>query len=86
MEYSIVIKWMIGICMVFIGLVVFSKPLKYILRFLIQAVCGMLGAVVFNFILSPFGLTIGLNYLNLFIVGLLGVPGFISLYVISWVV
>ena len=80
MEYSFVIKWMIVICGVFIGLIVFSKPIKYILRFLIQAVCGLLGAVVFNFILAPLSLSIGLNYLNFFIVGLLGAPGFVSLY------
>jgi len=86
MGYSLVIKWMIAICAIFMGLIIFSKPLKYILRFLIQAFCGTLMAIVFNFFLSPFGMAIGINYLNFFIMGLLGIPGFVSLYVISAVV
>ena len=86
MDYSSVIKIMIAICAVFIGLIVFSKPIKYILKFLIQAVCGLLGAVVFNFLLSPFSLSLGLNYLNFFIIGLLGLPGFVSLYLAAWII
>ena len=67
MEYSLVIKWMLVICAVFIGLIVFSKPIKYILRFLLQAVCGVLASIVLNFMLAPFSIAIGVNYLNFFI-------------------
>jgi len=86
MDYNSIITWMIIICLIFIGLIVFAKPVKYILRFLIQAVGGMLLVIVFNFILAPFSIAIGLNYLTLFIIGLLGLPGFAMLYIVSWMV
>ena len=84
MDYSSIITWMIIICLIFVGLIMFSKPVKYILRFLIQAVCGMSLAVIANFMLSPFGVAIGLNYLTFFITGLLGLPGFVTLYIMTW--
>ena len=86
MEYSLVIKWMIAICAVFIGLMVFSRPIKYILRFLVQATCGMLMVFVLNILLSPLNLSLGLNYLNFFLAGLLGAPGVVSLYVMAWLI
>lgn len=86
MDYTPIITWMIIICLIFIGLIVFAKPVKYILRFLIQALCCMFLAVIFNFILSPFNIAIGLNYLTFFITGLLGLPGFAMLYIVSWMV
>lgn len=86
MDYNSVITWMIVICLIFIGLIMFAKPVKYIIKFLMQAVCGMLLAVVFNFLLAPFSVAIGLNYLTFFISGLLGIPGFAMLYVVAAIV
>ena len=86
MDYSSIITWMIIICLIFIGLIMFAKPVKYILKFLLQAVCGMFLAIIFNFMLAPLGLAIGLNYLTFFVSGLLGLPGFAMLYVVSWIV
>jgi len=86
MDYSSIITWMIVICLIFVGLIMFAKPVKYILRFLMQAVCGMLLAVFFNFVLAPFSIAVGVNYVTFFISGLLGLPGFAMLYVVSWIV
>jgi len=86
MDYTSVITWMIIICLVFVGLIMFAKPVKYILRFLIQAVLGMALTFVVNFMLSPFSVAIGLNYLTFFITGLLGLPGFVMLYLMTWMV
>jgi len=86
MDYNSIITWMIVICIIFVGLVVFAKPVKYILRFLAQAVCGMFLAMVFNFILAPFSVAVGVNYLTFVVSGLLGLPGFAMLYFVSWMV
>jgi len=86
MDNPSIITWMIIICLVFVGLIVFAKPVKYIFRFLIQAVCGMALTVLVNFLLVPFNLAIGLNYLTFFITGILGLPGFAMLYIMSWMV
>lgn len=86
MDYSNIITWMIIICLVFVGLIIFAKPVKYILRFLTQAVCGIFLAMGLNFLLTPFSIAIGINYLTFAVVGLLGLPGFITLYFVSWMV
>jgi len=86
MDYSSVITWMIIICLVFVGLIIFAKPVKYILRFLTQAICGMLLAIGLNFLLTPFSIAVGINYLTFAVTGLLGFPGFIMLYFVSWMV
>ena len=86
MDYSSIITWMIVICLVFIGLIMFAKPVKYILRFIVQGVLGVLLAVAFNFLLSPFSVSVGVNYLTFAVAGLLGLPGFAMLYVVSWMV
>ena len=86
MDHSPIITWMIIICLIFVGLVLFAKPVKYIVRFFLQAVCGMALTVVFNFLLAPLSLAIGLNYLTFFITGLLGLPGFVMLYLMTWIV
>ena len=86
MDYSSIITWMIVICLIFVGLIMFSKPAKYIFRFLIQAVCGMVLTLMFNFLLAPLSIAVGVNYLTFIISGLLGLPGFAMLYVVSWLV
>jgi len=86
MDDSSIITWMIVVCLVFVGLVIFAKPLKYILRFLIQAACGLALAIGFNFLLAPFSIDVGINYLTFAVVGLLGLPGFVMLYFVSWMV
>ena len=86
MDYSNIITWMIVICLVFVGLIIFAKPVKYILKFFIQAVCGTVLAVGFNFLLTPLSIAVGINYLTFAVTGLLGIPGFVMLYFISWMV
>jgi len=86
MDYSSIITWMIVVCLVFVGLIIFAKPVKYILRFLAQAISGMALVVGFNFLLAPFSIAVGINYLTFAVVGLLGLPGFVMLYFVSWMV
>jgi len=86
MDYNSIITWMIVICLIFVGLIIFAKPVKYILRFFIQAVCGMILSVGFNFLLAPLSIAVGINYLTFVVTGLLGLPGFVMLYFVSWMV
>ena len=86
MDYSTIITWMIIVCLIFVGLIIFAKPVKYILRFLAQGTGGMFLAVFFNFLLAPFNVVVGVNYLTFIVAGLLGAPGFAMLYLVSWMV
>ena len=74
---------MIAVLLTLVGFVIFAKPLKSLLKFFIRAVIGLFAVFIVNLILSPFGLFIGLNYLTAFIIGILGLPGFISLYILQ---
>ena len=74
---------MIAILFTFIGFIIFSKPIKSLLKFFLRSGLGLGGIVLVNFILSPLEIFIGLNYLTAFIIGILGLPGFISLYILK---
>lgn len=68
---------------VILALMIYPKPLKIFLRTVIQALGGVVGLFIFNFILSPIGWSVGINWITIFIIGLLGLPGFIFLYLLN---
>ena len=39
-----------------------------------------------NMLLAPMGLAIGVNLLTVFIIGVLGIPGFLLLYLTQWMI
>lgn len=80
MNTDSVVFWMIGLCLVIICLFVLSKPLKALLRIARNALIGAFAFVGMNFLLSPLSISVGVNALTVLIVGILGVPGFLSLY------
>jgi hypothetical protein len=45
---------------------------------------GIAAIFVMDFLLSPFGLAVGLNMFTVAFVGILGIPGFVTLYVVTW--
>jgi len=83
MEDNSLIIYMIGACILFIAFVLFAKPLKIFLKFMLRCVLGFFGIYICNFLLMSFNLAVGVNILTLSVVGLLGFPGFIALYIIS---
>lgn len=70
----------IGLSLIVILLFVFSKPAKLLARILLNGVIGVFGFIGVNFLLSPFSVSVGVNALTVLIVGILGLPGFVSLY------
>ncbi|MDR2903117.1 MAG: pro-sigmaK processing inhibitor BofA family protein [Clostridiales bacterium] len=79
---SYIILIMAGVCLCAIAAMVFQRQLKYVFQFLIQALLGCTGIFVVNFLLTTLGITsnIGINPLSAGIVGVLGLPGFVTLY------
>ncbi|HHW67752.1 MAG: SigmaK-factor processing regulatory protein BofA [Epulopiscium sp.] len=69
--------------LVILTFMVFTKPLKILLRTLIQGIGGVLGLLVFNFLLSPFGWYVGINWATIFVIAVLGIPGMILLYLLN---
>lgn len=63
----------------------FSAPLKLALRVLINAVLGFAAMWLLNLTSDLTGLSLGLNIFNALTVGVLGVPGFLLLLLVQWV-
>lgn len=63
----------------------FSTPLKLALRVLINAVLGFAAMWLLNLTSDLTGLSLGLNVFNALTVGVLGVPGFLLLLLVQWV-
>ena len=70
----------------FIAILFFNRQMKALLSIVRNAVLGALGILAFNSLLAPVGVAVGINLLTLFIVGMLGIPGFLLLYITSWMV
>ncbi len=80
------ILMMVAICVMFMIILIFQHQLKHVLRIVIRAIAGGFGIVLCNFALSMLGVsvTVGVNFLTLLIIALLGIPGFAAVYFISY--
>jgi len=81
MDYII---WMIIAGLGLVAILFFSKQLKFAFNFLRNAIAGAVGIFACNMLLAPVGIALGINLLTLFIVGVLGLPGFLLLYLSQW--
>jgi len=77
------IVWMIIVCIIFTAGMSFSKQLKAILTVGVQALFGIFAMFVANFALSPIGISVGINFITVIVVGILGAPGFLTLYILQ---
>ncbi len=77
------IPWLIVGVLIIGMLLVFGAQLKVVSKLLMQGALGSLGFVVFNNILAGLGvgLMVGINLITVVVVSLLGLPGFVMLYV-----
>ena len=61
-----------------------KKPLAWVLKFLLHAAMGYAFLFLFNFVGAWIGLSLGLNWFNAAVAGVLGVPGVILLLLIKY--
>ena len=64
---------------------VFSAPLKLALKLLANTLLGFLALWAVNLASGVTGVALGLNLWNALIIGILGLPGFVLLFLIQWV-
>ena len=64
---------------------VFSAPLKLALKLLANTLLGFLALWAVGMTAGVTGITLGLNLWNARVVGLLGLPGFVLLRLVQWV-
>lgn len=64
---------------------VFSAPLRLALRLLVNTLLGFLALWVVQLTAGFTGIALGMNLWNALVVGVLGLPGFVLLLLIQWV-
>ena len=61
-----------------------KKPLAWILKFLLHAAMGYAFLFLFDFVGAWIGVSLGLNWFNAAVTGVLGVPGVVLLLLIKY--
>ena len=75
------IMWlMLALVAGFIAYLLYTRQFGWLVRVVRNMALGIAGMLVFNMMLSGFGLSVGINAITALIVGLLGAPGFMLLY------
>ena len=64
---------------------VFSAPLRVALRLLANTLLGFLALWVVQLTSGLTGIALGMNLWNALVIGVLGLPGFVLLLLIHWV-
>ena len=64
---------------------VFRTPLRVALKLLVNTLLGFLALWVVRLTAGITGITLGLNLLNALVIGVLGLPGFVLLLLVQWV-
>lgn len=62
---------------------IFFKPLKIVLALVLQSALGGAGLYFCNFLLSPLGLSVGVNIVTACLCGMFGIPGLITAIVVK---
>lgn len=88
MELNLSQKIAVGLLIFFLAIAlfrVFRTPLKLALKLLVNTLLGFLALWVTNLLAGVTGFSIGLNIWNALTIGILGVPGFILLLLLKWI-
>lgn len=75
MDSTQIITAMIFSCLGLMTLIILSKPIKFLLKAVVNAVIGCIAIVL----LHTIGFPIGINYMTVLFTGLLGIPGIAGL-------
>jgi inhibitor of the pro-sigma K processing machinery len=63
---------------------IIRKPLKLVVKFLLNTLGGFISLILINFFGSWLGISIGVNWINAAVVGIFGLPGVALLLVLQW--
>ncbi len=74
------IVWLIIACIVLMVVIAISGSGKGLARIAVQSMAGICGILVANWAFQPLGLSVGINLISALITGVLGLPGFLTLY------
>ncbi len=84
LDLNLVIAILFGIFVIYLLAKLLWPPVQFILKFLIRMLIGVVILVAFNYLGAIWGLSIGVNPVTGFTVGLLGVHGLLLLAVLAY--
>lgn len=73
-----------GILLLILLFKILSKPLRWAVKLLLNAIVGFVALTLLNALGGLIGVSLGVNWLNAIVVGVLGVPGVILLLLIKY--
>ena len=85
---SVVEKIALGLVLLFLVVMclrLFAAPLKLALKVLLNSALGFGAVWLLNLTTAVTGLSLGLNWFNALLIGILGLPGFALLLLVKWV-
>ena len=85
---SVVEKIALGLTLLFLVVVclrLFAAPLKLALKVAFNSALGFGAVWLLNLTTTVTGLSLGLNWFNALLIGILGLPGFGLLLLVKWV-
>lgn len=85
---SVVEKIALGLTLLFLVVVclrLFAAPLRLALKVAFNSALGFGAVWLLNLTTSVTGLSLGLNWFNAIVIGILGLPGFGLLLLVQWV-
>ena len=82
MVYKIIYT-IIGILLLWLIIKLFSKPIKWVFKLLLNTLLGFVLLLIFNYLGQFIGLNITVGWLSALITGVLGVPGIILLLLVE---
>lgn len=82
----IIIVFLLSIAFSLMGLLLklLKKPIKWFFKLLIHAALGYVFLFIFNFVGAWVDLSLGLNWFNAVVTGVLGVPGVVLLLLVKY--
>lgn len=82
-DFGVVVAYVVGIILLLIIGRLLLTPLKVVLKLVVNALLGAVVILLVNWIGGIFGFHIAFNIYTSFIVGTLGVPGFVLLVLLK---
>ena len=74
----------VGIFLLSLSFKLLKRPIKWVFKLLIHACMGYAFLFIFNFVGAWVDVSLGLNWVNAAIIGVLGVPGVVLLLLIKY--
>ncbi len=81
---DIVVSLVFAALAVFLLVKLLAKPLKWIVKLLLNALGGFILLLVVNFVGSWVGISLGLTWINALVAGVLGLPGVALLLILKF--